>query len=83
MYQRAVWIADDDPNQAWLWLVGAIEVAAEQWRRKALTSSETLRGARPELSSLLLVHGEQHHDEVAALLSQTIRATRRFIDFVL
>ena len=27
LYQQAVWVADDDPNLAFLWLVSAVEVS--------------------------------------------------------
>jgi hypothetical protein len=30
-YQEALWIADTDPRQAWLRLVGAVEAAERQW----------------------------------------------------
>jgi len=32
-YQEGLWIADTDPRQAWLRLVGAVEAAAQQWYR--------------------------------------------------
>lgn len=81
LYERAVWIAGDDPSQAWLWLVGALEVAAEQWRKASGSDSDVLAEVWPELSVVAARHGARHHGEVAAVVSSLIRAQRRFIDF--
>jgi hypothetical protein len=53
MYQQAVWVADDDPNLAWLRLVGAAEVAANHWRGEKLTPVDVLKKADPDLAALL------------------------------
>lgn len=83
MYQRAVWVADDDPSQAWLWLVGALEVAAVRWRGSARDPGEVLRRAWSELSEVALKQGEDHHEEIAMVVNDLIKSKDRFAQFVL
>ena len=48
--EAPIWIAEEDPSQAWLWLVGALEVAATEWNGSKGAPSEILREVWPELS---------------------------------
>lgn len=82
LYEKAIWIADDDPSQAWLWLVGAVEVAAEQWRGSSGTPPEVLRENWPELSAIIEPHGDDLLDEVAAIVAGLFKAQTRFVSFV-
>ena len=50
LYAQALWIADDDPAQAWLRLVSAIESAAAQWKAPKGSPIERLRQGAPELA---------------------------------
>jgi hypothetical protein len=81
MYQEGLWIAEDDPRQAWLRFVSAIEVAASYWAVDR-PPEEQLRTARPELAALLAAKGEDHLREVAALLTPILGATTKFIRFL-
>lgn len=46
-YQEGLWIADNDPRQAWLRLVGAVEAAERQW-----FSEQEEAGSTKELKSI-------------------------------
>lgn len=83
MYERAVWVADDDPGLAWIWLVGAVEVAANHWSGASSPAHEVLEEVWPELAAMLGKHGQEHLHEVAVLLHQQTRATRKFLDFLM
>ena len=58
LYEQAVWIADDDPAQAWLWLVSALEVAAVHWQGESGAPSDVLRENWPEMSAIAARHGD-------------------------
>ena len=83
LYQQAVWIADEDPNLAFLWLVSSIEVAAGFHRQSKTSSGELLAMNLPDVSAILMRYGQDHHDQVAAELSHLTRATQKFVDFVM
>ncbi|HKZ71328.1 MAG TPA: hypothetical protein VJ020_14670 [Anaerolineales bacterium] len=83
-YQDAVWIAEAEPELAWLMLVSAIEVAAGHWRSAKETPVERLTTSRPELERLLrTVGGEELVEQVAEQIADYMGATKKFIDFVL
>ncbi len=82
MYQQAVWVADDDPNLAWLRLVGAAEVAANHWRGEKLTPVDVLKKADPDLAALLESQGKEHLAAVAKKLAHGVRSQQRFLDWV-
>jgi hypothetical protein len=48
LYSNAVWVADSDPNAAWLWLVSAVETAA--------TASNTGVGAGKRFRRFMKAH---------------------------
>ena len=82
LYSGALWIADSDPNQAWLQLVSAIETIAvttsgttPSWRR----TEEAL----PEVWDKLVAGGDEGHArEVGNLLAPLVRSTDRFLNFL-
>lgn len=80
-YQQAVWVADDDPTQAWIQLVSALEVAAESWRGAKASPTERLASAMPELVALLEPYGSAHTDAVATLLAPLAKSQARFLGF--
>jgi hypothetical protein len=55
LYQQALWTADDDPNQAWLYLVSACEVAADEVTPATVTSTgkRVKAGARARFTSFI------------------------------
>jgi hypothetical protein len=84
-WQEAVWVADADPRQTWLRLVGALEAAAQAWAGgPARTPEERLLLARPRLAKRLARHAtaELHHF-VAKDLDRIFKATEKFIDFTM
>jgi hypothetical protein len=87
-YQEAVWIAEGDPQLAWLLLVSAVETAANQWwnsrdRTADRSSSESLRDAMPDLASLVETSaGSAVLDEVARHLGPLIKSREKFVRFL-
>jgi hypothetical protein len=87
-YQEAIWIADGDPQFAWLLLVSAVETAAVRWFRAInapdSTNSEVLRAGKPELANLLeTAGGEYLLDCVAAQFAEGMRSGFKFRKFLL
>ena len=84
IYQDALWIAESEPELAWIMFVSAIETAANHWRKAQSTPVEKLHTSMPELERLLDEQGVPNLvEKVAELLTPYIGATRKFIDFVL
>ena len=82
LYQDSLWIAESEPNLAWLLLVSAVEVAANRWRSKANTSVENLREILPDLATRLHEAGGESLLETAAKkLAPITGSTRKFVDF--
>ena len=85
-YQDAVWIAESEPEIAWLLLVSAVEAAAGHWRGEEDTSIEKMRTSAygPELEKLLSkAGGNSLVCEVAALIAPYSGATKTFVNFIL
>ena len=84
LYQEGLWIGESDPSLAWLLMVSSVESAANQWHRKTASATDRLTAAKPDLVDFLNkcdVPGLV--DRVAAEFADTIRSTRKFIDFLL
>jgi hypothetical protein len=83
LYGHALWIADDDPAQAWLRLVSAIEVAADQAKTaKGMNPRDRIAQADPELAALLEETPDELGDRLAEHLAPTIKATNKFLEFL-
>lgn len=85
LYSNALWWANEDPNFAWLQLVGAIEVAANTRRHRSLRGPEALRALEelaPELWRALSGANEDVKVRVAKHTLHTLQAARKFRDFV-
>ena len=80
-YEHALWVAEDDPNLAWLQLVSALEVAALESTADC-SPVERLKTAKPELFEQLLTMGEAHAEAVAKELADQVKSTARFLDFM-
>ena len=80
-YERALWIAEDDPNLAWLQLVSALEIAALESIAVG-RPAERLRKAKPELFEQLLTAGKAHAEAVAEELADQVKSTARFLEFM-
>lgn len=87
IYQDALWIAESEPELAWIMFVSAIETAADHWRKAQATpveNIEKLHTSLPGLESLLNEQGVPDLvEKVAEFLAQYTGATRKFIGFVL
>ena len=83
-YQEALWIAESEPNLAWLLLVSAIETAANDVNSAASSPVERLKTAKPDLAARLEeIGGREHLQFVADQIADTLRATKKFIDFLI
>ena len=83
-YLGGLWIADTDPNMAWLLFVSALETAANDVHHAELDATERLRIARPELVERLARNGDRELLEiVAGEFGQTLQSTKKFVDFAM
>ena len=83
-YQDALWIAESEPNLAWLMFVSALETAASDFSRADASPGERLRVSKEPLAELLKEHGgDELVDQVAELIADTFGATQKFIKFTL
>ncbi len=84
LYQDALWIAESEPELAWIIFVSAIETAANHWCETKETAVEKLHASKPDLESILREYGESELvEKVAELIAPYMGATKKFIDFVL
>jgi hypothetical protein len=82
-FRDALWVADTDPELAWLLLVSAVEVLAGREALKDIAHSELLRQELPDLAALLVeAGGEAHLAAVASKLVAMVRATARFMSCI-
>lgn len=83
LYRDGIWIAESDPNSAWLMLVSALEVAAVQARFADSDPEAVFAALRPKLSgSVKTKGGPGLHAEIAKELAPLLGSTNRFIQFV-
>ena len=83
-YQEGLWISESDPNLAWLLFVSALETAANDVYKMGSTPVERLRTAIPELADKLVeVGGSEHLEMVAEKIADTLKSTKKFIDFAM
>lgn len=84
-FQNAIWIAESEPELAWLMLVSAIETAANEWASSLPSRSsaiDTLREIKPEFCQQLMeCGGTQALAIVADEIAHTLKATKKFRDF--
>lgn len=84
MYQEALWVAESEPELAWLMLISAVETAANHWSSEKESPVERLRTAKPELAKILLESGgETLLQSVAIEIASTLGSTNKFIKFCL
>lgn len=83
-YQEAVWIADQDPNYAWLLLVSAVETAAGAWSTASAPPLDRMKISRPALVDILVAAGgEMLATQVAEQIADYMGATKKFRDFLI
>lgn len=84
LYQQALWVAESDPSLSWIMFVSALETAAKQWKKDQASNSERLKSAKEDLYNYLLSFNIPNMvKKVADYLSDSLGATRNFVDFVL
>jgi len=84
IYQDAIWIAESEPELAWIMFVSAIETVANHWSTVKATPVEKLHASMPELEDVLFDQGgEAHVEAVANLVVPYMGATKKFVDFVM
>lgn len=83
-YQDAIWIAESEPELAWLMLISSIETAANEWAVKDLTPIEKMKQSKPNLAALISSKGgEDLLRAVAEEIAPTLGATNKFVKFCL
>ena len=83
LYQQAIWIADADPNVAWLLLVSAAETVAASRSAGTEDHMEQLQLWKPELAELLQTNcSPEVASRVAVMLADYTRSTKKFIGFL-
>lgn len=83
LYAHAIWVAEADPNQAWLYMVSAVETAANHWNKGKSAPEELLRFSHAGMCAKL---DALHPDAVAAIapdMTRILGATKKFCDFLL
>jgi hypothetical protein len=84
LYQDAIWMAESEPELAWLLMVSAIEVVATHHQVESFAAKEILRSALPDLCTELVgAGGEELVERCAGHMSRHLRATNRFLSFLL
>jgi len=85
LYQDAVWVAEGEAELSWLFLVSAIETAADSWYGAEKRSpAEELRELRPEVAARLQRAGDDSLvEDIAGLFAGTLGATKKFLSFLL
>lgn len=83
-YQNALWIAESEPNLAWLMFVSALETAANDFYETDASPDERLRASKTELVTYLEEYGDAEHvRKVAELIASSLGATKKFRDFTM
>ncbi|MFD9484172.1 hypothetical protein [Streptomyces sp. NPDC059991] len=83
-FATALWIADDDPEQAWLQLVTAAEVAATHYQREEQDAVDLFRRSAPGKVATALIEASTAPDllaPIAGAFHSHLRATSRFQRF--
>lgn len=81
-YRDALWIADADPQLAWLLLVSAVETAAAHLAIPDEADAEArLRDAAPKLADVLDDIGPSATGRAAPHLAHLFKSTARFLTF--
>lgn len=81
-YADAIWWANEDPNQAWLQLVTAIEIVAKSQQSGSYVPEEVIEELDPALWALLKDLDDNVRSKLAKMLAPQHRITQTFIDFV-
>ena len=84
LYQDALWVAESEPNLAWIMLVSAVEAAANRWQTSIDEPLLRLRSANPDLVEYLdSTNVEGLVERIAAEFADGTRSTRKFVEFLM
>lgn len=86
MYQDGVWIAESEPELAWLMLVSAVETAAGYWRKQSESPIERFKSYQPAQDLIPILEcagGHELVETVANALVDYMGATKKFVDFMI
>lgn len=84
LYQDALWLAESQPELAWVLLVSAMEAIATQRQADTTNPVEVLKTANGRLyKTLFTAGGEKLVAKAASDLSRTLAATSRFLEFAM
>ena len=84
LYQDALWLAEPEPELAWLLLVSALETAANEWQKEAGENTARLKCSLPQLYNYLARLGDTSIlPAVADYLVDTLGITKKFKDFLI
>jgi len=81
-YQNAVWIAESEPELAWLLLVSSVETAVVRWSAADDSPIEKLKASKPDLYTLLVSKGDELAEQVATMIAPSLGVTSRFMRFL-
>jgi len=81
-YASGLWWSNEDPNQSWLHLVTAVEIAANRRQKVAATPEDLIKSLWPELWNVLAQVEPAQRAQISELTAQQIRATKKFVDFL-
>jgi hypothetical protein len=82
-YQSAIWVAEEDPDAAWIRLTSAVEIAAATSRKIDFSPEAALTEWLPELVQLLEDRGGPALTrDVASHLSRLMGSTQKFLHFM-
>ena len=84
LYQDALWVAESEPNLAWIMLVSAVEAAANRWQTSRDEPLLRLRSANPDLVEYLdSTNIEGLAERIATEFADAIGSTRKFVEFLM
>lgn len=81
-YATGLWWSNEDPNHAWLQMVTAVEIAANHRQRTKASPEALVEDLWPELWAALQPAEDAVRTEVMRLVAPLVRATRKFVDFL-
>jgi hypothetical protein len=81
-YQLGIWVAEEDPELAWLRLVSAAETMAEKYKPSKITHAERLLQYHPKLYAAVKPAGEAILNNAAGAIAGHLGATHKFVRFL-
>jgi hypothetical protein len=81
-YQLGTWVANEDPNLAWIRFVGALEVAANDVKLPKQSYLDRARDLMPEFAAALEQVESKAAEEIAKSMATLIGSQRKFLRFL-